>query len=94
VVDGLYILCAYNMRQAITTVSYLTPIKRSQRVRAVAFGATADYPWDISMSVELNHALALHALAETLKWEGTWHGGKMPTGGYCWVLSDGDQVEV
>lgn len=72
--------------QAITT-KYLGPTNSSgARVSARCQARRITVAWDHAIGVDANHARAAKALAEALKWAGTWVSGGLSDGcGFAFV---------
>lgn len=70
-------------RQAIVTRYHGPTDTRGARVSATAAGGRLVLPYDYAGEAYDNHAAAALALAAKLKWDGSWVGGALPTGDYC-----------
>ena len=79
------------MYQAIITKSLPFTNTKPTRVKATAQAGSIILSWDHGLNAEQNHALAAWALCEKYDWKGTYCGGAMPNGGYCFVCIDGQR---
>lgn len=73
------------MYMAIIT-KYLGPTKSTPaRVKASCEIGQVTRPWGHGKDDQANHAAVAEELARDLRWEGNWHGGRLPDGGCAFV---------
>ena len=82
------------MRQAIST-RYLGPTNhKGSRVKATCEARSFTLEWNDAFNAERNHKAAALALASKLGWRGTWYGGALKGGGYCFICDDYDGFKL
>ena len=76
------------MLQAIQT-KYIGPRNvRGSRIVAWCDARRIVRGYDDSKNAGDNHTQVAAELAHSLDWDGSWHGGGLPSGGYCFVQVD------